>query len=59
MFSEDMQTLFDPVISQITSLVGEQVKEAKAKKNATIDVLTDPSRISILFPGIILTSSSH
>ncbi|TVY15153.1 hypothetical protein LARI1_G006422 [Lachnellula arida] len=32
-----MQTLFDPVIADITSLLSEQVEEAKAKKNATID----------------------
>ncbi|CZR67409.1 related to hsp70 protein [Phialocephala subalpina] len=34
---EDMQTLFDPVVSEITNLVGQQVKEAKLKKNANID----------------------
>jgi hypothetical protein len=34
-----MQSLFDPVISEITTLVGQQVKEAKEKKNAMIDVL--------------------
>jgi hypothetical protein len=33
-----MQALFDPVISEITSLVSQQVKEAKSKKNAKIDV---------------------
>jgi hypothetical protein len=38
--SEDMQTLFDPVISDITSLLSEQVEEAKTKKNVTIDVRT-------------------
>ena len=53
-----MQTIFDPVISEITSLVGQQVNEAKAKKNATIDVLTHPSHIGA-FSGIILTSASH
>ena len=42
-----MQSLFDPVTSEIMSLVGQQIKEAKAKKKATIDVLADPSRISI------------
>jgi hypothetical protein len=35
-----MQTLFDPVIADITSLLMEQVEEAKAKNNATIDVMT-------------------
>ena len=35
-----MQTLFDPVISDITSLLSEQVEEAKTKKNVTIDVKT-------------------
>jgi hypothetical protein len=33
-----MQTLFDPVISDITGLLSEQVEEAKMKKNVTIDV---------------------
>lgn len=37
-----MQALFDPVISEITSLVSQQVKEAKSKKNAKIDVLSNP-----------------
>jgi len=36
-----MQALFDPVISEITSLVSQQVKEAKSKKNANIDVLSN------------------
>ncbi|OBT82580.1 hypothetical protein VE02_08680 [Pseudogymnoascus sp. 03VT05] len=34
---EDMQSLFDPVVDEITSLVGQQVEEAKKKRNATID----------------------
>ncbi|KFZ02938.1 hypothetical protein V502_11372 [Pseudogymnoascus sp. VKM F-4520 (FW-2644)] len=34
---EDMQSLFDPVIKEITSLVGQQVEEAKKKQNVTID----------------------
>jgi hypothetical protein len=33
-----MQSLFDPVISEITRLVSQQVNEAKAKKDATIHV---------------------
>jgi len=33
-----MQSLFDPVIAEITKLVSQQVKEAK-KKKAAIDVL--------------------
>jgi hypothetical protein len=38
-----MQTLFDPVVSDITSLLSEQVEEAKTKKNVMIDVKThDP-----------------
>jgi hypothetical protein len=37
-----MQALFDPVILEITSLVSQQVKEAKSKKNANIDVLSTP-----------------
>ncbi|KAF7866851.1 hypothetical protein EAF04_005692 [Stromatinia cepivora] len=34
---EDMEDLFDPVIAEITSLVRELVKAAKAAKNATIN----------------------
>ncbi|TAQ85429.1 hypothetical protein B7494_g6250 [Chlorociboria aeruginascens] len=33
----DMQSLFDPVVSEITNLVDQQVKEAKTKKGAKID----------------------
>jgi hypothetical protein len=33
-----MEKLFDPVITDIESLLSEQVKEARLKKNATIDV---------------------
>ncbi|CAG8949948.1 hypothetical protein HYFRA_00004279 [Hymenoscyphus fraxineus] len=36
---EDMQTLFDPVVAEITSLLSEQVEEAKAKKGARINRL--------------------
>jgi hypothetical protein len=35
-----MQALFDPVVSDITSLLSEQVDEAKTKKKVTIDVKT-------------------
>ncbi|RFU34080.1 hypothetical protein B7463_g2225, partial [Scytalidium lignicola] len=34
---EDMQSLFDPVIAEITSLVGQQVEEARKERNCTID----------------------
>ncbi|TVY34708.1 Chaperone protein DnaK [Lachnellula subtilissima] len=34
---EDMQALFDPVVSEIISLVSQQVKEAKFNKNSNID----------------------
>ncbi|KAH8587066.1 Hsp70 family protein-like protein [Bisporella sp. PMI_857] len=34
---EDMQTLFDPVVSQITSLISQQVKEIKVKRGSNID----------------------
>ncbi|CAD6450069.1 da6a4bb9-e93e-481b-ba9f-35eb6b8a01e0 [Sclerotinia trifoliorum] len=34
---EDMEDLFDPVVAEITSLVKEQVKAAKAAKNAIIN----------------------
>jgi hypothetical protein len=33
-----MQSLFDPVIAEITSLVGQQVEEVRKERNATIDV---------------------
>jgi len=33
-----MQTLFDPVIVEITSLVGQQVEEAGKVQNGTINV---------------------
>jgi hypothetical protein len=33
-----MQSHFDPVIAEITSLVGQQVEEARKVRNATIDV---------------------
>jgi hypothetical protein len=53
-----MQTLFDPVITEITSLVSQQVKQAKAKKNALIDVLTAP--FVLVFKRIaILTLAIH
>ncbi len=40
-----MQTLFDPVISDITRLLSEQFEEAKTKKNVKIDVkTTTPSK---------------
>ncbi|THV47569.1 hypothetical protein BGAL_0302g00120 [Botrytis galanthina] len=34
---DDMEDLFDPVIAEITSLVGKQVKAAKTAKNARIN----------------------
>lgn len=42
-----MQTLFDPVIAEITSLVGQQVREARQEKNADIDVIIAIMRSSI------------
>jgi hypothetical protein len=33
-----MQNIFDPVIEEIKSLVSEQVKEARKKKGALINV---------------------
>jgi hypothetical protein len=32
-----MKSLFDPVIEEVTNLVGQQVKEAKDKHSAIID----------------------
>jgi hypothetical protein len=54
-----MQALFDPVISEITSLVSQQVKEAKAKKNANIDVLSNPLISKFIFREIMLISCFH
>ncbi|KAH8766958.1 Hsp70 family protein-like protein [Hyaloscypha sp. PMI_1271] len=34
---EDMQSLFDPAIAEITTLVGQQVEEARKIRNATIN----------------------
>lgn len=36
-----MEDLFDPVIAEITSLVGKQVKAAKTSKDAEINVCLD------------------
>jgi hypothetical protein len=44
-----MQTLFDPVISDITRLLSEQFEEAKTKKNVKIDVKTTISPKNPLF----------
>jgi hypothetical protein len=52
-----MQTLFDPVIANIKSLLSEQVEEAKAKKNATIDVMTAIPSKKLLFVEIKLTGT--
>ena len=38
-FSDDMQDLFDPVIADITQLVGQQVRDAKKNSGARIDVI--------------------
>jgi CheY-specific phosphatase CheX len=40
-----MKSLFDPVIAEITNLVGQQVKEAREKKGAAIDVLPPSGRL--------------
>lgn len=52
-----MQTLFDPVIADITSLLSEQIEEAKAKKNATIDVMIAMPENSLLLIEIRLTGT--
>ncbi len=33
-----MKSLFDPVVSEIKNLLNQQVKQAREKKNAYIDV---------------------
>jgi hypothetical protein len=39
-FSDDMQDLFDPVIQDITQLVGQQVRDAKRNKASKTDVIS-------------------
>jgi hypothetical protein len=39
-----MQDLFEPVIEDITQLVGQQVKEARKNSGATIDVRPQRSK---------------
>ena len=41
--SKDIQGLFDPVVTEIINLVRQQVKEARKKKGAVIDVILHPS----------------
>jgi hypothetical protein len=36
--SDDMKTVFDPVVDEIINLVTEQIGEAKARKDAKINV---------------------
>jgi len=54
-----MQTLFDPVIADITCLLSEQVEEAKARKNATIDVMTAIPSNNLLLVEVKLTGISN
>lgn len=58
-YSEDMKTLFDPVIADITSLLSEQVEEAKAEKDATIDVMISIPNKNLLLMDIKLTKTSN
>src|SRR4051794_12317096 len=37
--SKDIQGLFDPVVTEISNLVGQQVKEVRRKNGAAIDVM--------------------
>jgi hypothetical protein len=37
--SKDIQGLFDPVVTEISNLVRQQVQEVRRKKGATIDVI--------------------
>jgi hypothetical protein len=53
-----MQILFDPVITEITSLVNQQVRQAEAKKNALIDVLA-ALFILVFIRIVILTLIIH
>lgn len=39
MHSKDIQGLFDPAVTEISTLVNQQVKEATRKKGAAIDVI--------------------
>jgi hypothetical protein len=43
--SKDIQSLFDPVVEDITKLVGEQLAEAKKNDASAIDV-TIPSLLA-------------
>jgi hypothetical protein len=37
--SKDIQGLFDPVVTEISDLVRQQVQEVRRKKGAAIDVI--------------------
>lgn len=37
--SKDIQGLFDPVVTEISNLVRQQVREVRMKKDAAIDVI--------------------
>ena len=39
MHSKDIKGLFDPVVTEISNLVRQQVKEVRRKKGAAIDVI--------------------
>jgi hypothetical protein len=54
--SDDMQDLFDPVVQDITQLVGQQVRDAK-RNNVSIDVI--PCQlVKILETMLTFTSSA-
>jgi hypothetical protein len=57
--SEEMQSLFDPVVKEITKLVGQQVKEAKSRQGAVIDVLLIQPICLDLLGKLILSSTSE
>ena len=43
--SQDMQSLFEPVTSEIIGLVSQQVREVKEKKGAIINVRIGPFHV--------------
>ena len=44
--SKDIQSLFDPVVKDITKLVEEQLKEAKKNGAPSIDVKLSPHLVN-------------
>jgi hypothetical protein len=54
--SDDMQDLFDPVIQDITQLVGQQVRDAKRNNASKIDVI--PCQLAKILETMLTFTSS-